>query len=86
MSTQYLTFVLRLRLDDSQPRQTADRKVFGSVQQVGLQEIHYFDTVEKFEEALQKLLISMSLPSQTQMNEVRKSSQSILAATGKHFK
>jgi hypothetical protein len=83
MNTRYLTFILRLRLDDTQIHISSRDELFGSVQQIGQQEIHYFDTVEKFEEALQKMLVTMPPPSQTQTDEALKSPETILAATRK---
>lgn len=54
--TRYLTFILRLRLDDPPSHKTDGDQVAGSVHQVGLQEIIYFDTVQKFQEVMHALI------------------------------
>ena len=56
MNTQYLTYILRLHIDDRDPLEPAGDKVFGSVQQVGLEEIHYFDSLEKFQETFKEMI------------------------------
>jgi len=60
MNTQYVSFILRLRLNERQSQDHVDHKVSGSVQQVGLQEIRYFDSAEKLKETLQQLLPEMT--------------------------
>jgi hypothetical protein len=55
MNTQYITFILRLRLDAGGGQDTANHRVFGSMQKVGLQEICYFDSAEKLQATLQGL-------------------------------
>ena len=64
MNTQYRTFILRLCLDNSRSQESDHDKVFGSVQRVGLQEIHYFDSLEKFQQAMQQLVAADTPPSQ----------------------
>jgi hypothetical protein len=61
MKTLYLTFILRLRLDDWQSEAAAGDKVFGSIQQVGQPEVFYFDSPEKFQETLQQLAAGLSI-------------------------
>lgn len=56
MNTQYITFILRLRLDDRDLQGLAGERVSGSLQQAGLQELHYFDSLEKLQEDLQQLV------------------------------
>jgi hypothetical protein len=56
MSTQYLTIILRLRLEDQNRSDPSEDRLCGSLQLVGLQKIHYFDTTEKFQETLQQLV------------------------------
>ena len=62
MNTQYLTVILRLRLDDRPAQSTGPAGVYGSLQRVGLQEIHYFDSAEKLQEALQRLVHRGTMP------------------------
>jgi hypothetical protein len=57
MHTQYLTFILRLRRVDRQPDELS---VSGSVQQVGLEEIRYFDLAEKLQETLKRMIARTS--------------------------
>ena len=61
MKTRYLTFILRLRLDEPLSQDSARDRVAGSVQQVGRQEIFYFDSAEKFKETLQRLVVGVNL-------------------------
>jgi hypothetical protein len=61
MKTRYLTFILRLRLDNQPPQDPAEEHISGSVQQVGLQDVFYFDSAEKFQQALQQLAAGLSL-------------------------
>ncbi len=61
MTTRYLTLILRLRLDNKNSQDSAAYQVSGSVQQVGLQEIVYFDSVEKFQETLQAMVARLTL-------------------------
>ncbi len=56
MNTQYITFILRLRLADRDFHGSAGEKVSGSLQQAGLQELHYFDSLEKLHEDLHQLV------------------------------
>lgn len=60
MKTHYLTFVLRLRLGDRRINETTVDQIAGSVQQVGQQEIVYFDTAEKFQQALRRLIVQIT--------------------------
>lgn len=69
MNTQYLTFILRLRLDDRDAQEPVEDKVYGSLQQAGLQEIHYFDSIEKLHDTLQQLVVWVTLPSQAHEDE-----------------
>lgn len=62
MNTHYITYILRLRLDASGSLGMAERRVFGSLQQAGLQEIHYFDSTEKLHETLRELLPNATIP------------------------
>lgn len=62
MNTQYITFILRLRLN-GEGSQGMIHGLFGSLQQAGLQNIRYFDTPEKLQETLQELLPKITLPS-----------------------
>jgi hypothetical protein len=55
MKTRYLTFILRIRLDESPSQEPAEGKILGSVQQVGFQEIYHFDTAAKFLDMMQSL-------------------------------
>jgi hypothetical protein len=55
MKTRYLTFILRIRLDEAFSREPSAGKIIGSVQQVGFQEIYYFDTAAKFLQTMQSL-------------------------------
>jgi hypothetical protein len=60
MNTRYVTFILRLRLDDQKPEDVPGDKICGSLHSlhnVGLQEILYFDSLVKLEQALYKLVI-----------------------------
>ena len=57
MNTRYVTFVLRLRLDDQKPEDIPGEKIHGSLHQIGLQKIHYFDSLDKLEQALNQLVI-----------------------------
>jgi hypothetical protein len=61
MKTLYLTFILRLRWDAQKPKGPGGNSVFGSVQQVGRPEVFYFDSAEKFQEALKQLAAGLSL-------------------------
>jgi len=74
MNTQYFTFILRLRMDERQSQERSELKVFGSVQQVGLQEIHYFDSVEKFQDTLQQLVGRVNPSVQEHKDDLQKSS------------
>jgi hypothetical protein len=56
VKTRYLTFILRFRLEDSHSHKTDTDQVVGSVHQVGLQEIIYFDTAQKFQEVMHELV------------------------------
>jgi len=56
MNTQYKTFIVRLRLDDSPDQPPVEIKVNGSVQQVGLSQIRYFDSAEKFQQTIRQLV------------------------------
>jgi S-adenosylmethionine/arginine decarboxylase-like enzyme len=64
MNTHYVTFILRLRLDSSGSLGIADSMISGSVQQVGLQKIRYFDSPERLHETLQELLPIATIPSE----------------------
>ena len=65
---------------------SVEAQLFGSVQQVGLSEIHYFDTPGKFQEALQQLLTSAAL-SQTRSDDLRKPARfTALVSTEQRFK
>jgi hypothetical protein len=77
MNTQYLTLILRLRLEDGLSQDTGSGKVNGSLQQVGMQEIRYFDTVEKLQEALQGLVNRKSLPAQEDQDDSEKKMRKI---------
>ena len=61
MNTHYLTFILRLRLDDRPTQTAAGETVSGSLQQAGQPEIRYFDTLEKLQQALEQMVDSVSL-------------------------
>lgn len=69
MNTQYLAIILRLRLDDRDSQEPAGYKVYGSLQQVGLQDIHYFDSLEKLQEALQQFVAWVALSSQARVDD-----------------
>lgn len=69
MNTQYLTLILRLRLDGRQSREAAGDKVYGSLQQVGLNDVHYFDSTEKLQTALQQLFDRVNLSCQSQLDD-----------------
>ena len=69
MNTQYLAFILRLRLDDPNSQEPAGENVRGSLQQVGLQEIHYFDSLDKLQEALQQHIAWLALSSQAHVDD-----------------
>jgi hypothetical protein len=56
VKTRYRPFILRLRLDDPHSHKTDADQVVGSVHQVGLQEIIYFDTAQKFQEVMHELV------------------------------
>ena len=55
MKTHYLTYILRLRLDETLARGAGPSNISGSLQQVGLVEIVYFDSLDKFQESWQRL-------------------------------
>ena len=57
MRTRYVTFILRLRLDDQTPEDISENRIYGSLHRIGLEEIHYFDSLLKFEQALYQLMI-----------------------------
>ena len=63
MNTHYITFILRLRLDGSGAPEMYSRRISGSVQQVGFQEFHYFDSPKKLHETLQEMLPTEITPS-----------------------
>jgi hypothetical protein len=55
MNTNYLTFIIRLRLEcDNRPKST-EASLCGSVQQVGAHEILYFDSPARLQETLGRL-------------------------------
>lgn len=56
MNNLYVTFILRLQLNGGGSSEMSDSKISGSMQKVGFQEVHYFDSPEKFHETLQDLL------------------------------
>ncbi|HEY3475509.1 MAG TPA: hypothetical protein VGK56_12925 [Anaerolineales bacterium] len=57
MHTRYVTFILRLRLDEEKPENISDDKICGSLHRIGLEEIHYFDSLLKLEQALYQLVL-----------------------------
>lgn len=57
MHTRYVTFILRLRLDDQKSEEPSGDKICGSLCSIDLQEIRYFDSFRKLEQALQQLVI-----------------------------
>jgi hypothetical protein len=61
MKTIYLTFIVRLRLDNGHSEALAGDIVSGSVQEVGLQEVFYFDSAEKFQKTMQQLAAGVSI-------------------------
>ena len=61
MKTIYLTFIVRLRLENKHSEASSENKVSGSVQQVGKPSFYYFDSAEKFQETLQQLAAGRSL-------------------------
>lgn len=65
MNNHYVTFILRLQLNDGGSSEMSYRRISGSMQQVGYQEIHYFDTPEKFHKTLQCLLPLANISSGT---------------------
>jgi hypothetical protein len=58
MPTQYLTFILRVRLEPRQEAQEATPKhrLCGSLQQAGSDQVYYFDSIQKLQDALAKTL------------------------------
>jgi hypothetical protein len=78
MNTRYRTYILRVCLDDSRCQESDHDKVFGSVQQVGLQEVHYFNSLEKFQQAMQHLVASETPSSQVLEKGSSKSSRTDL--------
>ena len=69
MNTQYLAFILRLRLDDRDSQEPAGDNVRGSQQQAGLQEIRYFDSPEKLQEVLHQLVACAAPSSQAHVDD-----------------
>lgn len=57
MHTRYVTFILRLRLDNQKPEDIPGNQLYGSLHQIGLQKIHYFDSFKKLEQALYQLAL-----------------------------
>jgi hypothetical protein len=57
MQTRYVTFILRLRLDDQKPEDFPVDKICGSLCSIGLQETRYFDSLTKLQQALHQLVI-----------------------------
>jgi len=60
MNTQYLTLILRLRLDDHHSQDSTGEMVYGSVQQAGLEEIRYFDSLKKLQGTVKQLVDAAS--------------------------
>jgi hypothetical protein len=60
MKTIYLTFIIRLRLENRHSETSSEKRVSGSVQQVGKPRFYYFDSAEKFQEALRHLASGLS--------------------------
>jgi len=56
MNTQYTTFIVRLRLDDNPNQLPLEARLSGSVQQVGLSQIRYFESIEKFQLTIQQTI------------------------------
>ena len=44
MESRYITLIVRVRLDAPDSRRSTDRIAGGSLQRVGAQEIHYFNS------------------------------------------
>jgi hypothetical protein len=75
MNTHYVTFILRLQLNSS-GTQGMIRGIFGSLQQAGLQKIRYFDSPEKFQEALQELLPEVTISSENTIRSTEEETRS----------
>ncbi|NUM47761.1 MAG: hypothetical protein HUU38_23900 [Anaerolineales bacterium] len=58
MPTQYLTFILRVRLESVMPSQeeSPEHRLSGSLQQAGSEHIAYFDSPQKLKEVLAQTL------------------------------
>ena len=59
MPTQYLTFILRVRLDshpEARQEDAPEPRLSGSLQQAGAAQVHYFDSFQKLQDALAKTL------------------------------
>ena len=56
MNTQYHTFIVRLRVDDSPNQPLVETSVVGSVQQAGLGQTRYFDSAEKFQQTIRQTI------------------------------
>ncbi len=56
MPTQYLTFILRVRLESEAPEETSEHRLAGSLQQAGSDQIAYFDSPQKLKEVLAQTL------------------------------
>lgn len=54
MPTQYLTFILRLRLESEE--ENSSPRLAGSFQQAGSDQIAYFDSSQKLKEVLTKYI------------------------------
>lgn len=52
MPTQYVTFILRVRLDSEE--ENSEIRLAGSFQQAGSDQIAYFDSYQKLQEVLAK--------------------------------
>jgi hypothetical protein len=61
MKTHYRTFILRLRLDDLSSVESAEVHISGSVHQAGLQDVYYFDSVQKFLDTMHSLVDGLTL-------------------------
>ena len=57
MKTHYFTYVVRLRLTGQNSDDTAGVILLGSLQQVGLDEIHYFGSLENLLDILKQLVM-----------------------------
>jgi hypothetical protein len=57
MKTRYQTFILRVRLDEKSAQESHGDKISGSLQQVGLPEMLFFDSVEKLHETIHRMVV-----------------------------